>query len=271
MLVIIDIFPSNAGVFGCISVFGTLLRRRTSNPSSSDSDSTAVTFDRFGGLGAVEDAYELIKQASPIAVLRSDNSTIIAFTTAGPDALQVPIILPLNKLSNHPSLHLLMTGISGDCRAVIRFAKETVLNDTVSFLSSPRGYIVARSIADYMQSSTQGTSRPLACHAFIIDATHGEVFQVNAAGILSEVIGGAAGRNMVNGIQILEQHLLVNELNVTKDAEATVVDAMEKMINLHDIKLDDGNLPPIDGFSRRASKVVLRIPDRSIKSSRCSS
>jgi 20S proteasome alpha/beta subunit len=266
MLLIIEILPSNAGVLGCVTFFGTLLRRRTSNPSSIDSDSSTVTFDRFGGLGAVEDAYELIKRASPIAILRSNNSTIVAFATTDPDALQVPMVLPLNKLSNHPSLYLLITGISGDCRAVIRFAKETVLNNTVSFVSSPRGYIIAKSIADYMQSSTQGTSRPLACHTFIIDTANGELFQVNAAGILSEVIGGAAGRNMVDGIQILEQHLLAREQNVTKDSEAIVVDAMDKMISLYNIKSDDGNLSSIGDFSKRASKAVLRLLDQPINS-----
>lgn len=171
--------------------------------------------DEFEELPAVKAAIDLVMGARQIAVLRMSNGTLVAYNTprVGKHTLQHAIdCAPLHRVVD-PRYHLLVTGVVGDCRKVVKHVKQLVLNHSMEFLTPPTAEMIAHSLRDHLKSS-QG--RQLACHAFIIDsgyisssdttaATRGKVLEVNTAGSYSQIVCGTAGFNMIPGGTIMQR------------------------------------------------------------------
>jgi len=179
-------------------------------------ESTAYRyFDEFEELPSVKAAVDLVLGARQIAVLRLSNGTLVAYTTprVGEHVLQHAIgCAPLHRVVDS-RYHLLVTGVVGDCRKVVKHVKQLVLNHSMEYLTPPTAEMIADSLGDHLKSS-QG--RQLACHAFIIDsgfisssastaASRGKVLEVNTAGSYSQVVCGTAGFNMIPGGTIMQR------------------------------------------------------------------
>ena len=81
-----------------------------------------------------------------------------------------------------------------------------ILYSITFFQSIIRGMVVARSIAGIIQDNTFNRGRrPLCAHLYIIDSMQQQIFEVNAAGMYSEVKGGCAGKFMDEGRKMLEE------------------------------------------------------------------
>mmetsp|Transcript_33404 Transcript_33404/g.34037 ORF Transcript_33404/g.34037 Transcript_33404/m.34037 type:complete len:255 (-) Transcript_33404:37-801(-) len=165
-------------------------------------------YAEYGSLPQLENTFKAVECASPIVAVRSENCTVLSFLEQD-DTLLIKSIgaQPISSLVN-PWQHLFLTGSAGDCRMVTRYAQNRVLNYTVSFNAAPSGLYIANEIGKYLQQATQGMTRPLACHAFVIDAIGGTLFEIDASGQVSEVIAGVSGKGMKNGINILENSLI---------------------------------------------------------------
>mmetsp|Transcript_24737 Transcript_24737/g.41241 ORF Transcript_24737/g.41241 Transcript_24737/m.41241 type:complete len:379 (-) Transcript_24737:641-1777(-) len=155
-----------------------------SNRNTGRREKTVATFDEYGILPQVEHAYTAVNKARQIIVFRTHNATIAAYRMHSYE--QQPILYgslgckPLHTLTDShlkiltadPNFEqqncLLLTGISGDCRMVARYAKQVVVNHTVAYATPPTGRFIAEKLGALLQSHTGGSSRPLACHCFVI-------------------------------------------------------------------------------------------------------
>ena len=168
-----------------------------------------VEFDEFGGLPQLENTYRAISKASTIVAMRCVNGTLLSYSARNSSSLQIPMgAQPLNSLI-HPGQYLLITGLAGDARCVIRHAKQTALNYTTAFDSAPTGYYIAQEIGKFLQEYTvRGGMRPLACHIFVADsAKERSLYEIDAAGNVAQIWAGVGGGDMIAGRGILESHL----------------------------------------------------------------
>jgi len=239
-----------------IILFSSLIRRRGSDRSKEDPN---LTFDSLGRLSAVEDSVDMIKKCSPIVVIRSKNSTIASFVANDPESIQYPIIQPLNSICSD-NIKILITGVSGDCRYLIKHAKVISLNYTATFESQPRGLYIAKELASFVQLFTFASSRPLCCHAFIIDLQTHQIFQINTAGILTEVLGGVAGSGMDAGEVNLIDSISSNNI-ITEDIGKLIVnETMNLMLNSNKYNGDE-NREDLNSMLRKKIKILLSYPD----------
>ena len=188
---------------------GTLLNLAVSKGRIRPSGDAVVEFDEFGGLPQLENTYRAIGRASTIVAIRSVNATILSYMTNNSTSIQVPIgAQSLNRLNN-PWQFILITGLAGDARCVVRHAKQVVLKYTMEFDAVPTGNFIAHEVGKFLQEFTvKGGSRPLACHIFIADSfVEKSLYEVDAAGNVAEIWAGVAGSNMVDGRDILFGHL----------------------------------------------------------------
>ena len=203
----------------------------------------SVIIDHYGELLAVQNCYRAIDKARQVVVMRSgQNSTVIAIAQSESCSLLQPIgCRSISNLNRHNFLssgfgdeamacgnkhiqhHLLLTGLAGDCRQVLRFAQEAMLNHTYTHSSVPSGPFLAECIGNYMQQFTLMQSpRPLGCHAFLITTTgdlahvdqsdrstgfasRGTIFELHASGTVRQINAGCAGLHMEKGNRILRQ------------------------------------------------------------------
>mmetsp|Transcript_29934 Transcript_29934/g.66212 ORF Transcript_29934/g.66212 Transcript_29934/m.66212 type:complete len:387 (-) Transcript_29934:35-1195(-) len=171
-----------AACSGPLLLFPSLLlsvsRQRFAN---SRRQRTVASFDEFGALPQVQNAYAAINRAKPVVAFRTANATVVAFRLYESESKQLFVSMgcdPLQSLtsaewvpgsSDRRRQHfLLVSGIAGDCRMLSRHAKELVLNHTVAFAAPPTGLYIAERLGAYLQGHTAGSSRPLACHCFVI-------------------------------------------------------------------------------------------------------
>lgn len=217
--------------------------------------------DEFEELPSVKAAVDLVLGARQIAVLRLSNGTLVAYTTprVGEHVLQHAIgCAPLHRVVD-PRYHLLVTGVVGDCRKVVKHVKQLALNHSMEFLTPPTAEMIADSLGDYLKSCSQG--RQLACHAFIIDsgyisssaptvASRGKVLEVNTAGSYSQVVCGTAGFNMIPGGTIMQREycdglslsdckvLLSRVFNASAEADTgTSIDSSYRFFVLPDVPM----------------------------------
>lgn len=171
-----------------------------------------TTFDESGGLPQLGYTYKAIQAALPMIAIRiQNNGTLLTFATMNVSRLVIPSgCEPLSTLVN-PWQHIYLTGIAGDCRIITRLAKTIVLDYTVAFTVPPPSLYIVRELSKVLQDATlSGGMRPYACHLFIIDAINKELYEVDAAGTISRIFGGVAGRMMSVGKQLLEESLNFN-------------------------------------------------------------
>jgi 20S proteasome alpha/beta subunit len=173
------------------------------------SGDAVVEFDEFGGLPQLQNTYHAISKSSTIVAIRSTNATLLSFTAKNISTLQIPIgAQSLNSLNN-PQQYLLITGLAGDARCVIRHAKQVALNYTIAFETVPSGRYIADEVGKFLQGYTvQAGMRPLACHTFIADGVHEKsLYEIDAAGNVAQIWAGVAGGNMVTGRSVMESRL----------------------------------------------------------------
>eukprot|EP01041_Mallomonas_annulata_P007847 gene7847-16055_t len=188
-------------------------------------------YDEFGRLPQLENTYKAISKASSIVAIRSTNCTVLSFSSQDDSRLILSVgAQTLNPLVN-PWQYIYLTGSAGDCRLITRYAQTRVLNYTVSFNVPPSGLYIANEVGRYLQQkTTEGGARPLACHVFIIDAIHGELYEIDAAGNVSEVLGGVAGRGAQMGLEILEHDMASGaSLDDIKQLGAKTISKMTEM------------------------------------------
>eukprot|EP01038_Epipyxis_sp_PR26KG_P006337 gene6337-8725_t len=173
-------------------------------------------YNEYGSIPAIEYAYKAIERAPCIVVLRAQNQStsceeceeyiVVGYRRNRAFQLQSPVTQNLLNVLISPNKLLLMTGISSDCRNVLRFAKQMVLNYSIAMDADPSGERIATKIGNFMQTaySDGGGSRPFACHSFVISTTEGAIFEISCAGSVSQVIGGVAGGNLFKTKTILE-------------------------------------------------------------------
>lgn len=148
--------------------------QRTTEEETSSDDTVLSTnlFDEYGDIPSIKEAYNQITKAKQIVVLRTINSTIIGYQldSSANTRLEYSIGCKSFYMLQSPRHHILITGVIPDCRSVVRYTKQIVLNHTIEYASLPSGYYIAQRLSEYLQSSSISSSRPLACHTFIIDS-----------------------------------------------------------------------------------------------------
>ncbi|KAJ1432280.1 hypothetical protein B484DRAFT_429945 [Ochromonadaceae sp. CCMP2298] len=203
-----------AACSGPLLLFPSLLlsvsRQRFAN---SRRQRTVASFDEFGALPQVQNAYAAINRAKPVVAFRTANATVVAFRLYESESKQLFVSMgcdPLQSLtsaewvpgsSDRRRQHfLLVSGIAGDCRMLSRHAKELVLNHTVAFAAPPTGlYIAERLVRQGPRSAlgppgAQGT----------IQGKQGTIYEVSCAGGVWRIAAGMAGRGMLAGKKMLE-------------------------------------------------------------------
>lgn len=198
----------NVSVTGRISdaLFSLAVSKSARSRPSGDA---VVEFDEFGGLPQLQNTYRAIAKSSTIVAIRSTNATLLSYTAKNVSSLQIPVgAQSLNSLNN-PRQYLLITGLAGDARCVIRHAKQVALNYTIAFETVPSGRYIADEVGKFLQGYTVQTGmRPLACHTFIADgANEKSLYEIDAAGNVAQIWAGVAGGNMATGRNILESRL----------------------------------------------------------------
>lgn len=198
----------NVFVTGRISdaFFSLAVSKSARNRPSGDA---VVEFDEFGGLPQLQNTYRAIAKSSTIVAIRSTNATLLSYTAKNVSALQMPVgAQSLNSLNN-PRQYLLITGLAGDARCVIRHAKQVALNFTIAFETVPSGRYIADEVGKFLQGYTvQAGMRPLACHTFIADGVNEKsLYEIDAAGNVAQIWAGVAGGNMAAGRNVLESRL----------------------------------------------------------------
>lgn len=201
-----------------------------------------TSYDEFGELPQVENTKNAVRRSVSIVVLRSLNATFLGYSTANSSQFEVPLgSRPLNSLIN-PWQFIFLTGLVGDCRYVTRFARNRVLNYTVSYNHPPTGSYISSEIGNLLQeaSSKGGGIRPLACHIFLIDAIDGKIYEIDCTGHVSSVIGGVGGVGANEGYEHLERNVhdeLTDEL-----AKNLIISTLAKMANISPDTLFSYNL-----------------------------
>lgn len=204
---LLNFLSRNFLVLGALS--NSFLNLAVSKGRSRPSGDAVVEFDEFGGLPQLEMTYRAIGKASSIVAIRSVNATILSYTVNNSSSIRVPVgAQTLNQLNN-PWQYLLITGLAGDARCVIRHAKQVVLNYTMEFDAIPTGKFIAYEVGKFLQEYTvKGGMRPLACHLFIADSyIEKSLYEIDAAGNVAQIWAGVGGSNMACGRNILEGHL----------------------------------------------------------------
>jgi 20S proteasome alpha/beta subunit len=185
------------------------------------SGDAVVEFDEFGGIPQLKNTYMAVAKASVIVAIRSVNATILSYTAKNSSSLQVPVgAQSLNGFID-PSQYMLITGLAGDARTVIRHAKQVALNYTVAFDTAPTGRFIAHEVGKFLQEHTvRSGMRPLACHLFIADsAKEKSLYEVDAAGNIAQIWAGVAGGNMAAGRNILQDHLNGTAISNVEEAK----------------------------------------------------
>jgi 20S proteasome alpha/beta subunit len=210
----------------------------TSGARNRPKGDAVVEFDEFGGLPQLENTYHAVNKASTVIALRTENASLLSFTTQNSSGLQVAIgAQPLNALINSRQ-YLLATGLAGDIRCVVRHAKQVVLNHTVAFDMAPTGGYIAHEMGKFLQEYTvRGGIRPLACHVFIADSLiEKSLYEVDAAGNVAQIWAGVGGKHMVEGRNILESSLNGTFISSIEVATEIAEKILQLSIDSKDIK-----------------------------------
>ena len=189
-----------------VDTFFSLAVSKGRNRPSGDA---VVEFDEFGGIPQLKNTYKAVAKASVIVAIRSVNATVLSYTAKNSSSLQVPVgAQSLNGFIDS-NQYMLITGLAGDARTVIRHAKQVALNYTVAFDTAPTGRFLAHEVGKFLQEHTvRSGMRPLACHVFVADgAKEKSLYEIDAAGNIAQIWAGVAGGNMAAGRNILLDHL----------------------------------------------------------------
>jgi len=209
--------------------------------------------------------YSSMERASPVCALRfshetNGNGTLFVSGYDNSSTLQIPIGAQAITMLLNPFQRLLITGGAGDCRAVIRFAKQTALNHTFAFDAAPSGLYLANAIGSFLQGQTLGSDRPLACHVFLVHGLRPPfgLFSIDASGVVDQVHAGCAGRGMKQGMELLEEQYHVGNVSLSE-----AMSLAEKVINSPSLlkkqqQLVDGGGEGGEGGEDAAERTLFR-------------
>ena len=184
---------------------GILLISREKASSTVYRSEPVVFYDEFGDIPQIKNTYAAIARGTSIVAVSSLNHTVLAFLWPNASSLQIPMgAFPFHSLGS-PQQFMLVTGLAGDCRKVLGYAKAVALNMTVEYGCAPRGKLIAERVGMFLQEATGGGSRPLACHVLIADGLHSELFDVDIAGNVKQVWASAAGAGGTAGYRHLQE------------------------------------------------------------------
>ena len=177
----------------------------------------STIFPESGGVEAIEKAYKAVNQAKTVVVLKTACNTVVCGYQINNSSRVLQT--PMSSTGYYPlstSQYILITGLVGDCREVLKYAAQLYSNhlfdlDTVSCTSS----YLAKKISLLLQKGSG--DRPFACHMFIVDTRPGidsafsalagpQIFEITAAGAISVVEAGVIGKGMLNGRRILGEY-----------------------------------------------------------------
>ena len=199
-----------------------------------------IDFDAFGNVPKLEEAYnDLEENAMPIVAIVFRNKNIsngeleegilLAYGSLpevsstqqgqGKKNTSVSTLLPSRslerKIGSQPctslgsdSQKLLVTGMSGDVRTVMRFALQVSLNHTFDFDCIASGKYLAEKVGKYLQRTTMGAENLLRAHIFIASADDVHpisLHSVDAGGNIVALDAGNAGRHKNIGSELLEK------------------------------------------------------------------
>ena len=143
-------------------IVDTFFSLAVSKGRSRPSGDAVVEFDEFGGIPQLKNTFKAVAKASVIVAIRSVNATVLSYTAKNSSSLQVPVgAQPLNGFIDSKQ-YMLITGLAGDARTVIRHAKQVALNYTVAFDTAPTGRFIAHEVGRFLQEHTvRSGMRPL--------------------------------------------------------------------------------------------------------------
>lgn len=268
---------------------------RPRNRGASESSSVTTTFDEFGSLPQVKYAYQGIARSRQIVAFRRQNSTVVAYALPSSDSLQQSLgckplyILVAPQSGDNVCHHILLTGIAGDCRTIVRHMKQVVLNHTMEFDTAPTGSYLASKLGALMQSHTSGGGRLLAAHCFLISTPawgiarasdtaasspgekpqpahnscgSGTIYEVSATGSVSQVQGGTAGaKHMQRARQLLEDRYNSSSEWTVESCKALCADLFNATLGVLDGDKEDGGVNTEVESYANTSFYFLEIPD----------
>lgn len=242
----------NVSIAGRISDTFFSLAVSKSARNNRPSGDAVVEFDEFGGLPQLQNTYRAIAKSSTVVAIRSTNATLLSYTAKNVSTLQIPVGAQLLNSLYSPQQYLLITGLAGDARCVIRHAKQVALNYTIAFDTAPTGRHIAYEVGKFLQGYTvQAGMRPLACHAFIADcANEKALFEIDAAGNVAQIWAGVAGSNMAGGRSILEARLNCSAISSIVIAEEIADSILQLSIGEKKNFTDIGDSDSIYGNER---------------------
>lgn len=227
------------------SLASSVLRpRRKVTPKLIREEDLTNVLDKFGDLPQLRVAMQAIDQARPISVVRTLNSTVlVSFVSDIGDRLHVPIgIQPFHLIDKQSGIHVLVTGIAGDCRVFVRTAKNLTIDHFQWFDGPPSARYLAHKLGDFLQRAMQ-QHRTLACHGYVIQPAgarqRAAVYEVSPSGGVQEVTAGIAGNGSLAHRQHLEQACdwVVDRANISlpliEEAHA-IVDRIFAHVNASD-------------------------------------
>ncbi len=180
--------------------------------------SSAVTFDKLGTKQSMDSSYKVMAQSTPIIALRTCNATIVAYFDPffNTSKLQTGIgSQHFNSLADSTQ-HVVVTGLVGDCRLVVRYAKQVAVNHTAEFGCLPTGNFIAQKLSAHVQKI--GREGYLTCHSLIIDSRPGvgTIHEVSAVGAVSEVRGAVAGGPLMQEMKEAREEAVATEMQSTE-------------------------------------------------------
>ncbi len=227
----------------------------------------------------IEETDEAIEEVPrTLLVLRSANSTIVAFTAPSEMGLLIPIGSAVVTPLVSPHIHLAVTGWAGDGRKLRRYLREVTVNHTVNFAGPPSARYLAEKASEYVSYFSRGKNfRNLACHAFILDTRqstlkssitnstttadisvelmkHHMIYEIDTLGWPRAVVGGVAGKKRAVTMKKLEDALskraggddpdsILAELGKMSDddAQTLIMEIMKDLVKKNDDLEGDGS------------------------------
>ena len=208
----------------------------------------------------MENMNQALDNASPIITFRIENATIIAYTKDKELLVTSCGAEPINKLVA-PWQSFLVTGLAGDCRNIIRYAKHIAVNHTFEYDSPPSSIYLAKKTGDILQQQSLAPGRrPYCCQCLIIDSAsylnHNNIntnigrciHKIDYNGEVSQLTAACIGMNASKGEKMLYKRMIEDpelfkykNIEIIKNMTIRVMETMlgnnEEVLNTKEIKV----------------------------------
>jgi 20S proteasome alpha/beta subunit len=210
---------TRCGARVALSFLGSSVSRGARSRSRAIVETRPSLYNEYGQIPQVQNAYKSISHGKQIVTFRTNNSTVVAYDRRKPEQSLLissgckPFYMITPGSGSSARHHVLLTGVAGDCRRVVRYLKQLALNHSVEFEVAPTAEYLSTRLGEYLQShlSGGGAGRMLACHCYLISDTvdngwsetaganpvegnrTATVYEITAVGGVSRVLAGTAG------------------------------------------------------------------------------